>query len=148
MDVDDSRANQVADLLIQIYEIHEAILQESGGIPGLRDGAMLHSASARPFGTFAGEDLYPTDFDKAAALFHSLIKSHPFMDGTKRTAFAGTLDFLSRQGYHIPHIVPKQEVIDFCISIAEENQLISKGLISQTKALDEIAEWFRNLLGY
>ena len=76
------RANEVADLLVRIYEIHETIIAETGGLPGLRDATMLHAAIARPFATFGGSELYPTDFEKAAALFHSLIKSHPFMDGT------------------------------------------------------------------
>ncbi len=88
-----ARADETAQLLVRVYEIHEVIIAETGGLPGLRDAASLHSAVARPFGTFEGTDLYPDDFEKAAALFHSLIKSHPFMDGTKRTAFASTLTF-------------------------------------------------------
>jgi death-on-curing protein len=87
-------AQTIADLLLRVYEIHDRIISETGGLEGLRDGAMLHAAVARPFVTFDGDDLYPDDFEKAAALFHSLIKSHPFMDGTKRTAFAATLYFL------------------------------------------------------
>jgi death-on-curing protein len=47
-------------------------------VEGIQDAAMLHAAVARPFVTFGGVELYPTDFDKAAALFHSLIKSQPF----------------------------------------------------------------------
>jgi hypothetical protein len=49
--------------------------------------------------TFGEVELYPIDFDKAVALFHSLIKSHPFMDGTKRTAFAAVVYFLHERGY-------------------------------------------------
>jgi death-on-curing protein len=79
----DARADRVAELVVQIYTLHEVAITTTGGIDGLRDGALLHAAVARPFVTFAGEDLYPSDFEKAAALFHSLIKSHPFMDGTK-----------------------------------------------------------------
>ncbi|MDZ7403582.1 MAG: hypothetical protein ONB41_05675 [candidate division KSB1 bacterium] len=67
------RADEIADLLVRIYEIHEAIITETGGLPGLRDATMLHAAMARPFATFGGQELYPTDFEKAAALFHSLI---------------------------------------------------------------------------
>src|SRR4030067_973475 len=95
-DLGDERAGEVATLLVRVYEIHEVTIAETGGLPGLREARLLHAAVARPFATFEGQDLYPTDFDKAAALFHSLIKSHPFLDGTKRTAFASALYFLEQ----------------------------------------------------
>ncbi len=34
--------------------------------------------------TFGGEDLYPDLAAKAAALMHSLVMNHPFVDGNKR----------------------------------------------------------------
>ena len=108
-------AGQIAELVVQIYDIHEIIIQQTGGLPGLRDGSMLHSAVARPFATFAGEELYPSDYAKAAALFHSLIKSHPFMDGTKRTAFTAAIYFLENSGYSAPQTLPKDEIIRFCL---------------------------------
>jgi hypothetical protein len=57
-------SHAIADLLVRVYEIHERIIARTGGIEGLRDAASLHAAVARPFITFAGEDLYPDDFDK------------------------------------------------------------------------------------
>jgi len=139
-------AQTVADLLLRVYEIHERIIARTGGLEGLRDGAMLHAAVARPFASFAGEDLYPDDFDKAAALFHSLIKSHPFMDGTKRTAFAATLYFLEVCGYPRPTILPEDEVIRFCLDVAEENMRQAWGEAIHPKTIAEIAAWFRRLL--
>lgn len=138
--------NEIAEFTVKIYTIHEIVLAENGGLEGLRDGAMLHSAIARPFATFGGVDLYPTDWEKAAALFHSLIKSHPFMDGTKRTAFAATLYFLEKQGHHIPEKLPKPEVIRFCLEIAGENMRIAAGEDIQQKTIGEIAAWFKALL--
>ena len=41
----------------------------TGGIEGLRDASALHSAVARPFATFAGQDLYPDDFEKQPRYF-------------------------------------------------------------------------------
>lgn len=139
-------ADSVAELVVQIYNIHETVIAESGGLEGLRDGAMLHAAVARPFASFAGEDLYPDDFDKAAALFHSLIKSHPFMDGTKRTAFLATLYFLATLDYTVPDRLPKDEVIRFCLDVAEENMRQARGEMIETKTIAEIAAWFRRLL--
>jgi death-on-curing protein len=107
---------------------------------------MLHAAVARPFATFSGEDLYPDDFDKAAALFHSLIKSHPFMDGTKRTAFLATIYFLESCGYPIPEYFPKDEVICFCLDVAEENIRRAEDKSIEPISIAEIATWFRQLL--
>ena len=137
----------IADLLLRVYEIHERIIARTGGLEGLRDGALLHAAVARPFATFAGEDLYADDFEKAAALFHSLIKSHPFMDGTKRTAFASALYFLEVCGYPRPSVLPEDEVIRFCLEVAEENMRRAEDASVQPKTIAEIAAWFRRLVG-
>jgi death-on-curing protein len=142
-----TQTGDVAELVVQVYAIHEIVIEESGGLAGLRDGAMLHAAVARPFATFAGQDLYPDEFEKAAALFHSLIKSHPFMDGTKRTAFLSTLYFLENCGYSTPEYLPKEEVIRFCLEIAEENIRRAEDETLQPKTIAEIANWFRRLLG-
>ena len=93
-------ADVIGRLLMRVYEIHERVIARGGsGLEGIRDAALLHAAVARPFATFGEAELYPTDFDKAAALFHALIKSHPFLDGTKRTAFAAAVYFLYERGY-------------------------------------------------
>ncbi len=140
-------ADEIGNLLVRVYEIHEYIIAESGGIVGLREAAMLHAAVSRPFATFGGQELYQNDFEKAAALFHSLIKSHPFMDGTKRTAFAATLFFLQRCGYILPEQFPLNEVIDFCVALAEENLRQARGENVTPRRIAEIAEWFEHLLG-
>jgi death-on-curing protein len=142
----DERANAVADLLAHVYEIHAVIIAETGGMSGLREAGLLHAAVARPFATFSGQDLYPTDFDKAAALFHSLIKNHPFMDGTKRTAFTTALYFLEQTGHAIPHELPLTEVVEFCVAVAEENMRLSAGEPIRSRSIADIAAWFRELL--
>lgn len=147
MAASDPYADLITELVVQVYNIHQVTIEENGGLEGLRDGAMLHAAVARPFATFAGADLYPDDFEKAAALFHSLIKSHPFMDGTKRTAFLSTLYFLENRGYVIPKYLPKDEVIRFCLDIAEENIRRTADPDARPKTITEIAAWFRQLLG-
>ncbi len=83
---------------------------------------------------------------KLQALFHSLIKNHPFMDGTKRTAFAAALFFLERCGHSSPKQYPLEEVIVFCVSIAEENLRESRGESTVPRSISEIAAWFKKLL--
>jgi len=138
----------IGRLLVRVYEIHKRVLAKGGGgSEGIRDATMLHAAVARPFATFGGVELYPDDFEKAAALFHSLIKSHPFMDGTKRTALASAIYFLRERGHPLPHPLPKDEVIRFCVQVAEEAVRQAEGEPVRPKTIPEIAAWFRNLLG-
>lgn len=53
---------------------------------------------AQPETSFGGEELYPDLASKAAALGHSLIQNHPFVDGNKRVGHAATEAFLLLKG--------------------------------------------------
>jgi len=66
---------------------------------GLRDRGLLDSALNRPFQSAFGEDAYPTILQKAAALFHSLVANHCFVDGNKRTAVVALETFLTANDY-------------------------------------------------
>ncbi len=64
--------------------LHRIIVLRTGRSLGIRDRATIESAAAQPRMTFDGIDLYPTLAAKAAAMAHSLISGHPFVDGFKR----------------------------------------------------------------
>jgi death-on-curing protein len=64
------------------------------GIGPVRDIGLLDAALGRPRSTVFGNDAYPTLALKAAALLHSLAKSHPLVDGNKRLAWLATTVFL------------------------------------------------------
>lgn len=66
------------------------------------DEGMLQSSIARPQATAFGEEAYPTLWDKAAALLHSLARNHAFVDGNKRTAWASAWAFLRLNGINLP----------------------------------------------
>lgn len=51
-----------------------------------RDIGRIESALNRPFHTGFGADFYPELSQKGAALFHSLVCNHCFINGNKRTA--------------------------------------------------------------
>jgi death-on-curing protein len=74
--------------LEQVLDLHRLQIVRFGGSAGLRDRGGLESALARPQMTFGGEDLYPDVATKAAAMLHSLVMNHPFVDGNKRTGAA------------------------------------------------------------
>jgi len=73
--------------LEEVIFFHDKAIDLYGGSKGIRDFGALDSALNRPWQTFASEDLYPTCFEKAAAILESIILNHPFIDGNKRTAF-------------------------------------------------------------
>lgn len=95
------------------------------GQPGIRDVGLIESALARPQASAFGEDAYPDVFTKAAALLHSLVKNHPFVDGNKRVALAAATSFLWRNGYRLAFT--QDAAYDFVIGVA-------------TGDLDEVAE--------
>ena|SRR3989338_7787048 len=114
----------------QILFIHYRLIEETGGSHGILDLALLQSAVARPMAAFADNDLYPDTFTKAAALMHSIIKNHPFIDGNKRTAITSASIFLQRNNYILT--ASNKELEQFTLKIASENIEIEK-----------IANWFK-----
>lgn len=99
--------------------LHHLSIEKSGGSHGLRDAGLLDAAVHRPQATFAGVDLYPTIFDKAGALCHSLIKNHAFVDGNKRTSLLSSMTFLELNGYRFE--CEQEELVSFGLKIDNEN---------------------------
>jgi len=99
----------------QVLYIHERIIETAGGKQGIRDFTLLHSALERCKATYGGEDLYPSLFEKTAALLHSLVMNHAFLDGNKRTAYAIMVRFLNYHEYIIT--APQSEIVRFCIAV-------------------------------
>jgi death-on-curing protein len=77
-----------------VEAIHEEVLAAHGGMPGLRDRALLEAAVAAPQATYGGKALIKHVVDIAAAYLFYLCRNHPFNDGNKRTALATSLVFL------------------------------------------------------
>jgi death-on-curing protein len=70
-----------------------------GGQAAVRDAGLVQSAVARPQTIAFGVEAYTTLEEKAAALFHSIICNHPFVDGNKRTAWAAMEIMLVANGH-------------------------------------------------
>jgi death-on-curing protein len=71
------------------------------GPDGLADIGLLESAVLRPQSSAFGQDAYGTVHQKAGALFHSLVRNHPFVDGNKRTAVVAVFTFYALNGLHL-----------------------------------------------
>ena len=113
--------------LVEILELHEAIIASTGGARGIRDVGALESAVNQPRLTFDQVDLYPNLVSKAAALCFSLVMNHPFIDGNKRTGHAAMETFLILNGSEIDADVDKQErlILDLAAGKLTREELTS-----------------------
>jgi death-on-curing protein len=102
--------------IAEVFEIYQHVMQQTGGLVGIRDLGALESAVAQPYMTFAGADLYPGLAEKAAALGFSLIQNHPFADGNKRTGHAAMATFLILNDTKIVASVDEQ--VEIILSVA------------------------------
>lgn len=114
----------------EVIRFQQAVIAQSGGLPGVKDRGRIESAVAQPRMTFGGTDLYPGPVEKAAALAFSLAGNHGFEDGNKRIAHAAMEVFLVLNGYEIAAPVDEQE--DIFLRLAA-------GHVSR----DELTEWVR-----
>ena|SRR3989338_1439420 len=116
--------------LEEIIVIHEKMVGVGGGSTGICDITLLHAAIERPKASFAKRALYPTIWLQAAALMQSLVKNHPFIDGNKRTAFFGSMRFLSRNGWLLT--ATNAAVVTFALEVETKNLEVT-----------EIAAWLK-----
>jgi death-on-curing protein len=87
-----------------LIAVHEAHLSEHGGPAGTRDAGLLDSALSRPqnlalYGMSNASPAHVTDL--AAAYGAGIARNHPFVDGSKRTAFVATELFLVLNGWQL-----------------------------------------------
>jgi death on curing protein len=95
----------------EVMELHRLLLEQSGGLEGVRDLGGLQSAVAQPSMTFGGRELYADLAEKGAALAFSLIRNHHFLDGNKRIGHAAMETFLMLNGWELESGVDEQEQV-------------------------------------
>lgn len=82
--------------------VHDQALREYGGVQGLKDEGLLHSALGRPVNRLACAEPGSLDlFDLAAAYAFGLASNHAFNDANKRTAWACCVLFLKVDGVEL-----------------------------------------------
>jgi len=114
----------------QVFALHKFQIARYGGSAGCRDRGGVEAAVGRPQMTFGGEDLYVDDAAKAAALMHSLVMNHPFVDGNKRVGAHAALLYLRANDLEL--LFTPAELIDLTMATA-------RGEMSA----EAIAIWFR-----
>lgn len=97
--------------------LHDQALREYGGIQGIKNEHLLHSALGRPVNKLAYAGLEDLDqFDLAAAYAYGLASNHPFNDGNKRTAWSSCVLFLKANGIEID--VLAQDAVEQMVRLA------------------------------
>jgi death-on-curing protein len=114
-----------------VLAIHDEQIAEHGGLPGIRDIALLESALARPQQLQAYGDPAPDIAALAAAYAFAIAENHAFLDGNKRTSYVVTRTFLVLNGYDVTADEPTR------LRVWEQ---LGRGSMGE----DECAEWLRS----
>lgn len=81
-----------------VRDIQKAVIDEFGGLHGVRDEALLSSAVAAPQASFGGQSPFADLIEVAAAYLFYICRNHAFNDGNKRAALASSIVFLRLNG--------------------------------------------------
>lgn len=99
-------AEQLDFLTVEdLLDIAADVLEEVA----VRDAGLLAAAAARPRITVFGDDAYRTFEDKAAALLHSLVRTHALVGGNQRLAWAAARVFHLPNGRDLTYTVDEAE---------------------------------------
>ena len=107
----------------QIIEIHNDIIREFGGEPGLRDAATLDYVVYQVSRSH-------TMYRKASHALHGICTGHPFFDGNKRTALVTADNLLRDHQYRIN--ASNEAVVAFMLDVA-----------SYIHSVESVEEWIK-----
>src|ERR1700685_2940571 len=88
--------SRIYPTVAETIETHRLLIEEFGGLHGIRDRGQLESAVLRPQNGYYGGLI-----EEASALMESLANNHAFIDGNKRLSFVMTDAMLRANGYFL-----------------------------------------------
>lgn len=97
-------------------DFHAEIINEFGGVQGIREMSLLISALEMPKATMFGEFLHKSIYDKAAAYLYHIICNHPFVDGNERSGLVVALTYLEVNGLVIDY--DENELEELTVNVA------------------------------
>ncbi len=115
----------------EISDLHDKLIERTGGSHGLRDQSLLESAVYSAMSGFGDNEAYPSVEEKAARLMFSLTNNHAFVDGNKRIGVLTMLMTLQLNNVKIKYT--QTELISLGLSVAD-------GKTKYTEILDWIME--------
>jgi death-on-curing protein len=118
---------------LDLEDLLEAAAAAIGHPAEVRDIGLLQGAVARPAASAFGEDAYPGLDHKAAALLHSIVTSHPLVDGNERLGWVAIRLFYRLNGTDIRPTA--DEAFELVVGVAD-------GSISDVTAIaDRLTAW-------
>ena len=108
----------------EAMEMHRLLIDEFGGMHGLRDSGLLEADVYRPQNGY-----YDDLIHEAAALMESLANNHAFLDGNKRISLAVTDTSLRINGYYLE------------IEALTAHQFITEAISKREFRVRQIREW-------
>jgi death-on-curing protein len=125
-----SEPNWLDFRLIRSAQVRQ--IEMFGGLDGIKDEELIHSAIARPQQLLHYGDPKPDLFALAASYAFGLVKNHAFLDGNKRIAHVGYRLFLRKNGY-------------LCPASDEEKYRKMIALASSDITEEDFAQWLREV---
>ncbi len=116
-----------------IVEIHSKVIENYGGLDGIRDENILKSSTEQIFQSFGGEELYPSIEEKIARLGYSIITNHPCLDGNKRTGFTTMLVMLDINNIEV-NVEKVQQSAEFIENVAA-GKISYEGVVAWIKSI-------------
>lgn len=107
-----------------ILYLHHRIIEDYGGMHGVRDAHRLASAVSKL-------RTYDNPLEASAYFVRDIVQHHPFVDGNKRTAVTVMTLYLQAKSFKVLY-TPK-ELEDFAVAIALKK-----------KNIQQIITWLKN----
>ena len=101
----------------EIIELHDKLIERTGGSHGLRDQSLLESAVYSAMSGFEGCEAYPTVEEIAARFLFALSYNRAFVDGNKRIGVFTMLMTLQLNNVKLRYTQP--ELISLGLSVAD-----------------------------
>lgn len=108
----------------EVIEMHRQLVDEFGGIHGIRDQGLFEAAVFRPQNGY-----YDDLIHEAAALMESLANNHAFLDGNKRISLAATDTFLRINGLYLE------------LETIAAHKFITESIAKREFRIGQIREW-------
>jgi death-on-curing protein len=113
----------------EVIETQRLLINEFGGLHGIRDRGLLESAVFRPRSGY-----YTGLIEEASALMESLANNHPFIDGNKRLSFVMTDAMLRANGYFLD------------VGPSEAYKFITEAMERQEFRFPTIRDWLTSII--
>ena len=116
-----------------VVHFQRLLLEEHGGLHGIRDVGALESTLARPM-QLLHYRADATIFELAASYGHGFAKNHVFLDGNKRISLTSIDIFLQLNGFQL-----EAEEVDAVLTIRD----VASGALNES----ELAGWIKENSG-